>query len=41
MWYWKRMEKNSWTDHVRNEYALQTAKEETKHPTYYTTKEAI
>jgi hypothetical protein len=29
MWYWKRMEKISWTDHVRNEQVLQTAKEET------------
>jgi hypothetical protein len=28
MWYWRRMEKISWTDHVRNEEVLQRVKEE-------------
>jgi len=28
MWYWRRMEKISWTDHVRNEEVLLTAKEQ-------------
>jgi len=28
MWCWKRMEKISWTDHVRNEEVLHRAKEE-------------
>jgi len=28
MWYWRRMDKNSWTDHVRNEEVLQRVKEE-------------
>jgi len=28
MWYWRRMEKISWTDHVRNEDVLLTVKEE-------------
>jgi hypothetical protein len=28
MWCWRRMEKISWTDHVRNEEVLQTAKED-------------
>jgi len=26
MWYWRRMEKISWTDHVRNEEVLQEAR---------------
>jgi len=26
MWYWRRMEKISWSDHVRNEEVLQEAK---------------
>jgi hypothetical protein len=28
MWCWRRMEKISWTDHVRNEEVLHTVKEE-------------
>ena len=28
MWCWRRMEKISWTDHVRNEEALLRAKEQ-------------
>jgi hypothetical protein len=28
MWYWKRMEKISWTDHVRNEDVLLGVKEQ-------------
>jgi hypothetical protein len=28
MWYWRRLEKISWTDSVRNEEVLQRAKEE-------------
>jgi hypothetical protein len=28
MWYWRRMEKISWTDHVRNEGVLQRVKED-------------
>ena len=28
MWCWRRMEKVSWTYHVRNEEVLQTVKEE-------------
>ena len=28
MWYWKRMEKISWTDHARNEEVLQGVKKE-------------
>ena len=28
MWRWRRMEKISWVDHVRNEEILQRAKEE-------------
>jgi hypothetical protein len=28
MWYWRRMEKISWTDHVRNEEVLLTVKEQ-------------
>jgi hypothetical protein len=28
MWCWRRMEKISWTDHVRNEEVLQRVKEE-------------
>jgi hypothetical protein len=28
MWCWRRMEKMSWTDHVRNEEVLQRVKEE-------------
>jgi hypothetical protein len=28
MWYWRRMEKISWTDHVINEEVLLTAKEQ-------------
>jgi hypothetical protein len=28
MWRWRRMEKISWTDHLRNEEVLQTVKEE-------------
>jgi hypothetical protein len=28
MWCWKRMEKISWTDHVRNEEILHTVKED-------------
>jgi hypothetical protein len=28
MWCWRRMEKNSWTDHVRNEDILITVKEQ-------------
>jgi hypothetical protein len=27
MWYWRRMEKISWTDHVRNEEVLLKVKE--------------
>jgi hypothetical protein len=29
MWLWRRMEKISWTDHVRNEEVLLRAKEQT------------
>jgi hypothetical protein len=29
IWCWRRMEKISWTDHVRNEEVLHTAKEKT------------
>jgi hypothetical protein len=28
MWFWRRMEKISWTDHVRNEEVLFTVKEQ-------------
>jgi hypothetical protein len=28
MWYWRKMEKISWTDHVRNEEVLLTVKEQ-------------
>jgi len=28
MWYWRRMEKISWTDHVRNEEVLLRVKEQ-------------
>jgi hypothetical protein len=28
MWYWRRMEKISWTDHVRNEDVLHRVKEQ-------------
>jgi len=28
MWYWRRMEKISWNDHVRNEEVLLTVKEQ-------------
>ena len=28
MWYWRRMEKISWTDHVRNEDVLLRVKEQ-------------
>jgi hypothetical protein len=28
MWSWRRMEKISWTDHVRNEYVLLGVKEQ-------------
>jgi hypothetical protein len=28
MWCWRRMEKISWTEHVRNEEVLQTVKEQ-------------
>jgi hypothetical protein len=28
MWCWRRMEKNSWTDRVRNEEVLHRVKEE-------------
>jgi hypothetical protein len=28
MWCWRRMEKISWTDHVRNEYILLRVKEQ-------------
>jgi hypothetical protein len=28
MWCWRRMEKISWTDHVKNEEVLHTVKEE-------------
>ena len=28
MWYWRRMEKIRWTDHVRNEGVLQRVKED-------------
>jgi hypothetical protein len=28
MWYWRRMDKINWTDHVRNEEVLQRVKEE-------------
>jgi hypothetical protein len=28
MWWWRRMEKISWTDHVRNEEVLRRVKEE-------------
>ena len=27
MWFWRKIEKISWTDHVRNEEALHTVKE--------------
>jgi len=30
MWCWRRMEKISWADYVRNEEELQTVKEESK-----------
>jgi hypothetical protein len=33
MWCWRRMEKISWTDHVRNEEVLHRVKEE-EYPTY-------
>jgi hypothetical protein len=32
MWYWRRMEKISWTDRVRNEEVLPRVKEERKIP---------
>ena len=32
MWCWKRMEKISWTDRVRNKKILHTVKEEKKYP---------
>ena len=28
IWYWRGMEKNSWTDHVRNEEVLLRVKEQ-------------
>jgi hypothetical protein len=28
MWYWRRMEKTGWTDHVRNEDVLLRVKEQ-------------
>jgi len=30
MWYWRRMEKISWTDHVTNEEVLRRVKKERK-----------
>lgn len=34
MWCWKRMEKISWTKHVKNEDLFYTVKDEKEHPTY-------
>ena len=33
IWCWRRMEKISWTDHVRNEEVLLTVKEQRNYPT--------
>ena len=33
MWCWKRMEKISWTDHVRNEEVLLTSQGAEEYPT--------
>jgi hypothetical protein len=34
MWCWRRMEKISWTDRVRNEEVLHRVKEGEEYPTY-------
>jgi hypothetical protein len=38
MWFWRRMEKISWTDHVRNEEVLQSPGGK-EYPTYNKKKE--
>jgi len=34
MWCWRRIEKISWTDHVRYREVLQIVQEDRKYPTY-------